>query len=147
MKSSTVDIMTVLVDTNVIVAFIVKSDIFHDKAVGLLERLKSNEFGGLYITDFVFDEVLTLIWIRTKRKDVVEKAFNLMNPNSGIFQMIITLESHLIPSFETWMKYAEYPKRPLSYTDASLLVIANEYHIGHIATFDGEFNGLISVLQ
>jgi len=139
--------MTVLVDTNVIAAFVITSDILHDKAVGLLDRLKSNEFGGLYITDFVFDEVLTIIWTRTKRKDVVEKAFNLMNPITGIFQLIVTLESHLIPSFETWMRYAEYPKRPLSFTDASLLTIAKDYKIDHIASFDVEFNGLISVLQ
>jgi len=61
--------------------------------------------------------------------------------------LIITNEKTLWETWEIWDQFAKYPKRPLSFTDASLLAIAEEYGIAHIATFDAEFNGLISVLQ
>ena len=69
-----------------------------------------------------------------------------MNDKSP-FKVILTSKVTIEDIWEKWNKFAEYPKRPLSFTDASLLAVAEEYSIGYIATYDGEFSGLISVLS
>ncbi|MDH5403517.1 MAG: hypothetical protein OEY49_13565 [Candidatus Heimdallarchaeota archaeon] len=45
------------------------------------------------------------------------------------------------------MKYTEWPKRPLSFTDCHILAICEWVNIKTLLTFDDEFNGLISIYQ
>ena len=103
--------------------------------------------GKLYLTDFVLDEVLTFLWVKLKDKSIVEKTYETLIGEKSSFNLVITDQDIISKAWEYWQKYAEYPKRPLSFTDASLLAIAEVYDIEHIASFDTEFNGLISVLS
>ena len=139
--------MAVLFDTNILVSLLLDTDKNHQRALSVIETIKSNNFGSWNITDFVIDEVITVIWSKTGRKDQVETAFLRLTEPKSPFKVIFTSQISLGDIWEKWNRFAEYPKRPLSFTDASLLAIVEEYGIDHIATFDAEFNGLISVLQ
>ena len=139
--------MGVIVDTNVIVAFLIEKEKNHNKALTLFRSLLENSHGSLFVTDYIIDEVITLIGSRFKRKDLVEQAYSFMSEDSGIFNFIKTESHHLTKAWEYWKKYTEYPKRPLSFTDASILVVSEEYSIEYVASFDTEFDGLISVLK
>lgn len=139
--------MAVLYDTNVLVSLLIESDKNHERALSIIEDIKSNNFGSWNITDYVIDEVITVVWSKTKKKEHVKTAFLKLTEPESPFNIIFTSKVSLLDIWEKWNKFAEYPKRKLSFTDASLLTIAEEYGIHHIATFDGEFDGLISVLK
>ena len=139
--------MAVLFDTNILVSLLLDSDKYHQRALSVIKTINSNKFGNWNITDYVIDEVITVIWSKTKRKDQVETAFLRLTEPKSPFNIIFTSQISLGDIWEKWNRFAEYPKRPLSFTDASLLAVAEEYGIEHIASFDTEFNGLISVLQ
>lgn len=139
--------MAILVDTNFIIAYLIKSDDNHKRAVKLFDSFKEGELGSLYIADYIIDEVVTVLWMRLKRKDIVEKSYEFMSEKTGIFKHLQLSKSTVENSWEIWKKYSEYPKRPLSFTDCSLLAVADEYSIQYLVSFDAEFNGLLSVLS
>ena len=56
--------MAIFLDTGFIVALKNNVDIHHDHAVRIMERSLKNEFGTIYTSTFVFDEIVTLILIR-----------------------------------------------------------------------------------
>ena len=68
----------ILVDTGVIAAFFNRRDINHERAKALLDNLRRGKYGTGIITDYVLDETVTLLYIRTKRADLALKAGQLI---------------------------------------------------------------------
>ena len=139
--------MAILFDTSVIVSLLIEKDKNHERAKSLIQSIKKGNLGNWYFTDFILDEILTVIWSRHKNKSIVQIAFQRMTEIESPFHLLYTSKITLKDIWEKWNKFAEYPKRPLSFTDASLLAIAEEYSLQYIASFDGEFEGLISLLN
>jgi len=53
--------MSVLVDTNVIIAFLVQNDKNNERANLIMKNIIQRQYGDLYVTDFIIDVVLTLL--------------------------------------------------------------------------------------
>jgi len=61
--------MSLLIDTSALVAARNADDRNHNKALDIMTRALKGEFGKLYISDYIFDEAVTIAYIRTGNKN------------------------------------------------------------------------------
>ena len=138
--------MTVFLDSNFFVALLNTRDHNYKRAVTFLDRFKVGDLGTRLTSDYILDEVITTIWSQTHRKDLVIKAYELIwNTPDFVHTQVIT-ENYLELAYNKWKRFAEWPKRPLSYTDCTILAMMETQNIDHLLSFDAEFEGLVSRL-
>ncbi len=58
--------MAVLIDSSVIIAFFNKRDRNHERALELIKDALMNNYGSIFILDYVFDEIVTYLLKKTK---------------------------------------------------------------------------------
>ena len=56
----------IFLDSSFIIALSVASDENHKKAKKIMEKIAKGEFGQAYISDYIFNEIVTVILIKTK---------------------------------------------------------------------------------
>lgn len=61
--------MRLLIDTSALVSARNADDKNHNKALDIMTRALKSEFGKLYISDYIFDEAVTIAYIRTGNKN------------------------------------------------------------------------------
>ncbi len=139
--------MTTFLDSNFFIALLNTRDEMYEKAKNLLDQLRNPMYGSRVTTDYIIDEVITTIWGQTHRKDLVEQAYSLIcqTPEFVTFKKISG--EHLILAWKKWMDFAEWPKRPLSFTDCTILALMELEHIAYLLTFDSEYKGLVNILS
>lgn len=132
----------ILVDSNVLIAYHNKTDEHHTKADKLLDKIKKGEFGSAYITDYIFDECITVLAARIKNKE--ESLIHC--EKIKIFPMLKIEESTFE---EAWNIFKKQEKLLLSFTDCTNLAFMKQNSISHLATFDTDFKdiGEIKVIE
>jgi hypothetical protein len=90
----------------------------------------------------VLDETITIAWVRTKNKKMVENIYELINGKNSIFDLHL-INNSLID--DCWINYIKYfsPKKPISFTDSMLISYATKNNIKQIVSFDDEFDGIL----
>ena len=136
----------ILIDSNFFVALFNSRDKNHQRAKILLKELKNATWGSRIITDYVIDETVTMLWVQTHSKKLVKDFYNKIVLNKKFSKMEKITSEDINKTWELWNKYAEYPKRPLSFTDCSILAIIERLQIANVLTFDSEFDGLASIV-
>lgn len=139
--------MTTFLDSNFFIALLNTRDEKHEEAKNKLITLKDTKFGSLVTTDYVVDEVITTIWGQTHRKDLVKKAYSLICQTPRFVQFKKISLDHLTLTWEKWVQLAEWPKRPLSFTDCTILAFMELENVEYLLTFDSEFNGLVKTVN
>lgn len=132
--------MAVFLDTGFILAIKNKDDKNFTSAQEWMRRFLKNEFGRIYTSTFVFNELVTLALIRIKRADFAKNIgeYILSSPR-------ITLINFTEDDFKkTWTLFQKYLEKNLSFTDCSIIVQCERLDCHFLATFDGHFKGLIS---
>jgi len=130
----------ILVDTGVIAAFYNSKDENHKRSLELLNKLRKGEYGAGIFTDYVLDETVTLLYVRSKKVDIALKAGEaIIEEKLGKF---FPITYDLI--MRTWEKYQKLVNKGLSFTDCSLLVVAEYFECNDILSFAKEFDGLIN---
>ncbi len=130
----------ILVDTGVIAAFYNSRDEHHSRSLILLNNLRQGKYGTGIITDYVLDETVTLLYVRSKNIDVALQAGKvIISEKLGKF-LPMTLD--LIK--RTWDKYQKLINNGLSFTDCSLVAVAEYLECNDILSFAEEFDGLIN---
>jgi predicted nucleic acid-binding protein len=130
----------ILVDTGVIAAFYNSRDEHHSRSLILLNNLRQGKYGTGILTDYVLDETVTLLYVRSKKADVALQAGEvIITEKLGKF-LPMTLD--LIK--KTWDKYQKFIDKGLSFTDCSLLTMAEFLECNDILSFAKEFDGLIN---
>lgn len=137
--------MTVLIDSNVIIALLNTRDRNYPKARELLTRLKDPGYGMRLTIDYVLDEVLTTLWMRTQQKGVVTKAYALIRHTPEFIKYEYVTPGILDLAWEKWDRYAKWPEKPLSFTDCCILSFIEINDVGYLATFDSDFTGLCHI--
>lgn len=127
--------MSIFIDTEIIVAADSEKDAMHSRAEEILKNIKTGEYGnGIYISDYVFDEILTLSFIRGGNMELSKRLAKKL------------LESEML----TWLYINEGTFREatsqylgqkinLSFTDCTTVQLMKEKDIEYIATFDAGF--------
>ena len=140
--------MPIFLDTGFYFALIDKKDTHHKKAQTLLKKIITGKFGSIYTSEYVLDESLTLINGRTygKRIDLVDKMYHLFMGDGSIAQLI-SIQEIWIPEIYSLQKKITRPGDPLSFTDASNIVICQHLQISKIIAFDEHFRGILEIVE
>ncbi|MBS7610322.1 type II toxin-antitoxin system VapC family toxin [Candidatus Bathyarchaeota archaeon] len=126
----------ILLDSSVIVAYSNEADENHEKALQVVKDLDRGKYGTPVITDYIFDEVVTVMLIRTKN---LEKASELGGTllNSTL---LLRIDEHLFSL--AWSIFKEQRKPTFSFTDCTSIAVCRANGISNIATFDEDFQKL-----
>jgi predicted nucleic acid-binding protein len=133
----------IFLDTSFLFAFFNRTDRYHRKAHHFFQEIISEQHVGWVYTDYILDELLTLILIRNKDKTkAIFTGKSLLN--SDTIQMFY-LKPETID--RSWNHFAKYRDKEWSFTDCTSIVFMKENNISRVATFDQHFKeaGLISV--
>jgi predicted nucleic acid-binding protein len=123
----------IILDSSFLVAFAVETDTNHLKAVKIMDDIVREKYGRLCITDYIFDETVTVIFIKTKK---LAKAVSVGNALKKSVE-IIDVDKN---SFEdAWNKFKRQKKTDFSFTDCTTLAVMEANEIKNIATFDEDF--------
>jgi uncharacterized protein len=126
--------MAILIDANVICAFANIDDVHNKRATNLLNDVLSLKYGKVIITDYVFDEIITVALRRTSHMNSVELGKYLMQ--SEIY--MVHIDSNVFR--KSWRFFQKYQK--FSFTDCSILAFMDLFKVKNLATFDKKFKNI-----
>jgi predicted nucleic acid-binding protein len=135
--------MTVLVDTGVLYADHDTDATGHDAASDALETVYDGEFGHPYLSDYVFDEAITLTRKRTGSHVAARRLGDrLRGPNEyprvyELFHVSAAAFEDAVAAFE------RYDDQALSFTDATSVALLDRHGIDGIVSFDDDFDGIV----
>jgi len=136
--------MSIFIDSGIFIAFSNKRDVNHEKARALIKRVAKKEFGSPITSDYVFDEVITTTFIRTKRIELAIKIGNLIlgkDPKIPKFIKLINVSENIF--LKAWDIFKKYEPKNLSFTDATIISMMENYKIGKLCSFDKNFDGIV----
>ncbi len=123
--------MTLFVDSSVFIAYANSSDVHHENAVKIIRKLKEGSFGDGITTDYIFDEVVSVIMRKVNKKESILFGQHLLNSE------ILLLPIDSVVFEEAWKLFQK--EKLLSFTDSSSVAFMKLYGITVIATFDKAF--------
>jgi len=130
----------VLVDTSALIALVDADDQKHEAVSHWLK--KHAQSVGLVLTDYIFDECMTLMKTRFGTEAAI--SFGERIRSSQFCRFV-----HLIPQDEaaTWQLFVEYADKAWSYTDCSCLAVMHHLGIQEALATDRHFRQMgITVL-
>lgn len=131
--------MSLLVDTGVFYAHHDEDSGRHDDAKAALTKVLEGRFGQPYVTDYIYDETVTLT---RYRMDSVEEAKTVSDRilETGLFSMAWVLEDVFKDAL---VVFEEYSDQSLSFTDATTVAVAESRGIDYVLSFDDDFDGVV----
>ncbi len=133
--------MAIFIDTGVIVAADSEKDSLHNQAAKILENIENGTYGnGIYISDYVFDEVLTLSFIRSGQ---MEKSKRLAKKLLGgkMLNWLYVNENTFRDAISRYLNQ----QTNLSFTDCTTIELMKQNDIEYIATFDAGFKKIAGI--
>jgi len=134
--------MTVFLDTGVLYADHDRNASRHDAASTALDAVYDGEFGQPYVSDYVYDEAVTLtlkrggafaparrIGEKIRGVDPYPKAYELLRVSAAVFD-------DAVDAFE------RYDDQALSFTDATTVALCGRHDIDAVLSFDDDFDGV-----
>lgn len=137
--------MSVLVDTGVVYAEHDMDATRHDDAAAALDAVFDGAYGQPFLSDYVYDEAITLTFQRGSFDPAVELGRKLRgaDPYPAVYELLYTSA----PAFEDAIEVFEsYDDQSLSFTDAAIVAVLQRRGIDHVLSFDDDFDGLVSRL-
>lgn len=116
----------IIVDTSALIAFFVKSETNHLTAK---QYVLNNSHYRWVILETVFDETVT--WIRTKISSYASINIGQILRNEHRYVNISNQDDQVI-----WEAFCKYDDKKWSYTDCSILVMANRLNVFEVFAFD-----------
>lgn len=130
--------MSVFIDTNIFAAAKLKNDVDHKQGKKLLEDALFGKYDQVYTSDYIFDEVMTLLIMRTQNHKLTYEYGNSILLSDII--EIIKVNDDIFES--SWKKFCKFKDKILSFTDCTTVAIIDELKIDMIMSFDKHFEGL-----
>ena len=120
----------VFADTSALYAFINSKDPDHKKVKDYLEGFK----GQLHITNFIFDEIITLVMARMGHDNAVITGKTLLNPKEFVLTRCKAADE-----LKAWELFVNRPDRHYSFTDCASFVIMKKIGINKSLSTDSHF--------
>ena len=117
---------SVIVDTSAVVAFFVKSE--RDNLASK-EFFQQNPRSRWIVLETVFNETVT--WLRAKISTEKSIEYGKVLRKKGIFLRLSDEDEAA-----TWEAFCRYNDKSWSYTDCSILVMAQKLNVFHVVSFD-----------
>jgi predicted nucleic acid-binding protein len=131
--------MAAFIDTGVFLALYDLDDRYHDRAAELIKSALTGNFGRLFTSDYVVDEAVTMLLVRTRHEIAVELGKYLIE-SPRVTKQFVNEEVFMA----AWAKFKNLKDNRLSFTDCTSLAIAEKHGISRIMSFDSGFDGLIT---
>ncbi len=132
----------IVLDTNLIFAKFALGDENHKKANEIFNDILTGKFGLPILLDYVYNEILTLIYIRTKNFDLCMRVEKFLKNyfNKDVISFVQTPSELFWKANQTFLKQEIInQKRFLSFTDSIIGEMAIWLNSSYIGTFDGQF--------
>jgi len=132
--------MSILVDTCALIAVRNADDKNHKNAIKIMTDALKGKYGKVFVSDYVFDEAVTLAYIRTGSKKFA--------CDIGIFARSRPINLRFIEPVDfdkAWELYLKYEDKHLSFTDCTNIALMERTGIETLFTFDKEFSGLVGM--
>lgn len=123
----------IILDTSFLVAYHNERDTHHARALEVMERVTSGEWGAALLPEYVFLELTTVL---ARRRDLATAV------SAGEWLLAVE-ELEFVPCSELFLEVFEvfrgFKGSNPSFTDAAIAAIARRRGIDHVATFDRDF--------
>ena len=139
--------MTLIVDTGVLYAEHDTDATRHEAAATALDAVYDGEFGQPYLSDFIFDETITLARTRTGSFDVATGLSDRLLGRKEFPQAFELLRVSAGPFSDAREVFERYDDQELSFTDAATVALAERHGIDHVLSFDDDFDGIVPRLD
>jgi len=136
--------MSVLVDTGVLYAHHDADASRHGDAVAAVDVVLDGSFGQPYVSDYVYDESVTLARRRTGSFEAAKALSDRILGANGfpaVFEMLHLRRDDFDAAVETWTRYDD---QTLSFTDATIIALCERRGIDGVLSFDDDFDGLLT---
>lgn len=128
-------------------AFVNERDARHQRAVELLGEIRAGAYGAPLTSDYVFDEAVTLSWVRTRRSEVVLRVGHLVLPPRPAARFMDLLFVFPEGFKAAWSLLQEHGGEGLSFTDWTTVEMARGRNIDLVASFDGGLDGWVNRIE
>lgn len=125
--------MNILLDSSFLIAYYNPLDEHRKKAIKIMDDLIIGKYGNPYVSDYIFDEVVTVIFIRTKDLKLSNNVGDVLRDSLGLFDV----DEEVFDN--AWKIFKNQKNTNFSFTDCTILAVMQERGISHIATFDEDF--------
>lgn len=123
----------IFLDTSLLVAYAVSGDSNHEKSVKIVDEIAEGKFGKAVASDYVFDETVTVILVRTKSLERAVRAGELIKESVELWKTDET-------AFDmAWELFSGQKETHFSFTDCTIIAQMSLNGIDRLATFDTEF--------
>lgn len=135
--------MSVLLDTGVLYAHHDADAEHHEAAKDTLTEVFRGEYGQPYVTDYIYDETVTLT---RYRMGSFEEAKTV---SDRILEMDAIRFVHVSPDvFEDAVSiFEKYDDQSLSFTDATTVAVMEKRELDAVMSFDDDFDGVVDRLN
>lgn len=134
--------MTVFLDTGVLYADHDGNAPRHDAASTALDAVYDGEFGQPYVSDYIYDEAVTLT---LKRGGVFAPAQRIgekirgVDPFPNVYEFLRVSAAVFDDAVDVFERYDD---QALSFTDATTVALCRRHDIDAVMSFDDDFDGV-----
>ena len=136
--------MTVCLDTGVLYADHDLDASRHDAASGALNAVYDGELGQPYVSDYIYDEAVTLTLTRggsfTPARRLGEKIRGV-DPYPSAYELLRVSEAVFNDAVDVFERYDD---QTLSFTDATTVALCRRHDIDAVLSFDDDFDGIVN---
>lgn len=136
--------MTVLIDTGVLYADHDYDASRHDAAAEALDAVYDGELGMPYVSDYIYDEAVTLTLKRANSFSAANKLGERLrgaDPYPSTYEMLRVSTAVFTDAVRVFERYDD---QRLSFTDATSVALCQRHDIDHVMSFDDDFDGIVS---
>ena len=131
--------MSIILDTSFLIALNDAGDYKHKDAISLGSRIKNKEFGHCYISDYIFDELMTLMRAKSINPNKIKEIGDSLLADETI-ELLRADKEIFLQSWELFKKSSN-----LSFTDCITITLVKEFKIKSLASFDSGFDRITSI--
>lgn len=126
--------MTIILDSSLLIAFKVKNDFHHERASHIMKEVAMERYGRPMITDYIFDETVTGIFIRSKSLRLA------VSYGNELLESLVLLRVDEQLFKKAWQIFSEQrDETTLSFTDTTTIAAVRHFDISKVGTFDLDF--------
>src|SRR3989344_2986762 len=125
----------IIIDSSIFCAYFNSNDIFHVKSTKLVNELMQGKHGPPIITDYIFDEVISIIQRKCSKQKALETGEYLLN--SSI--ILVNIEDFR----KAWIVFKK--TELFSFTDCTIISTLESLNIKKLATYDKAFNNVNNI--
>ncbi len=130
--------MAIIIDASVLCAYENIDDIHHKKAVKIIQDIVSDKYGQALVTDYIFDETITVAMRRSDKKNSIELGNFILNSEI----LLVNIDKAVFEG--AWDIFTK--TQNLSFTDCSIIAFMKTFDISNLATFDKAFRQISDII-